>query len=80
MAIFIEMHQCGGGHSLGNRSNINMGIRSHFKFDLGSPRIHYTKRIAEEEGKIQFKRVLNSLAKSALYAQYAKFRVKIEKS
>jgi len=32
-----------------------------FKFNLGSACIHYTRRISEEEGKIQFKRVLNSL-------------------
>jgi len=51
-----------------------------FKFNLGSACIHYTRRISEEEGKVQFKRVLNSLDISALYAQDAKSKGKIEKS
>lgn len=50
-----------------------------FKFNLGSACIHYTRRISEEEGKIQFKRVLNSLDISVLYAQNAKSKGKIEK-
>lgn len=50
-----------------------------FKFNIGSECIHYTRRISEEEGKIQFKRVLNSLEISALYAQDAKSKGKIEK-
>jgi len=51
-----------------------------FKFNLGSACIHYTRRISEEEGKVQFKRVLSSLDISALYAQDAKSKGKIEKS
>lgn len=43
-----------------------------FKFNLGSACIHYTRRISEEEGKVQFKRVLSSLDISTLYAQDAK--------
>ena len=39
-----------------------------FKFNIGSECIHYTRRISEEEGKIQFKRVLNSIDISVLYA------------
>lgn len=50
-----------------------------FKFSLGSECIHYTRRISEEEGKIQFKRALNSLDVSVLYAQDAKSKGKIEK-
>jgi len=50
-----------------------------FKFNLGSACIHYTRRISEEEGKIQFKRVLSSLDISVLYAQDAKSKGKIEK-
>jgi len=50
-----------------------------FKFSLGSECIHYTRRISEEEGKIQFKRALNSLDVAALYAQEAKSKGKIEK-
>lgn len=50
-----------------------------FKFNLGSECIHYTRRISEEEGKVQFKRVLTSLDISALYAQDAKSKGKIEK-
>jgi len=51
-----------------------------FKFNLGSECIHYTRRISEEEGKIQFKRVLNSFDISVLYAHDAKSKGKIEKS
>lgn len=50
-----------------------------FKFNLGSECIHYTRRISEEEGKVQFKRVLTSLDVSVLYAQDAKSKGKIEK-
>jgi len=50
-----------------------------FKFNLRSACIHYTRRISEEEGKIQFKRVLSSLDVSTLYAQDAKSKGKIEK-
>lgn len=50
-----------------------------FKFNLGSECIHYTRRISEEEGKIQFKRALNSLDVAVLYAQDAKSKGKIEK-
>lgn len=50
-----------------------------FKFNIGSECIHYTRRISEEEGKIQFKRVLNSMDISVLYAQDAKSKGKIEK-
>lgn len=50
-----------------------------FKFNIGSECIHYTRRISEEEGKVQFRRVLNSLDISALYAQDAKSKGKIEK-
>jgi len=50
-----------------------------FKFNLGSACIHYTRRISEEEGKVQFKRVLSSLDISTLYAQDAKSKGKIEK-
>ena len=50
-----------------------------FKFSLGSECIHYTRRISEEEGKVQFKRALNSLDVSVLYAQEAKSKGKIEK-
>jgi len=50
-----------------------------FKFNIGSECIHYTRRISEEEGKVQFKRMLNSLDISALYAQDAKSKGKIEK-
>ena len=50
-----------------------------FKFSLGSECIHYTRRISEEEGKVQFKRALNSLDVSVLYAQDAKSKGKIEK-
>ena len=50
-----------------------------FKFNLGSDCIHYTRRISEEEGKVQFKRALNSLGVSVLYAHDAKSKGKIEK-
>ena len=50
-----------------------------FKFNIGSECIHYTRRISEEEGKVQFKRMLNSLDISTLYAQDAKSKGKIEK-
>lgn len=50
-----------------------------FKFSLSSECIHYTRRISEEEGKVQFKRALNSLDVTVLYAQDAKSKGKIEK-
>ena len=50
-----------------------------FKFSLGSECIHYTRRISEEEGRVQFKRALNSLDVTVLYAQDAKSKGKIEK-
>lgn len=50
-----------------------------FKFNIGSECVHYTRRISEEEGKIQFKRALNSLDVAVLYAQDAKSKGKIEK-
>lgn len=50
-----------------------------FKFSIGSECIHYTRRISEEEGKIQFKRALNSVDVAVLYAQDAKSKGKIEK-
>lgn len=51
-----------------------------FKFNLSDECIHYTRRISEEEGKVQFKRALNSLDITVLYAQDAKSKGKIEKS
>lgn len=51
-----------------------------FKFNLSDECIHYTRRISEEEGKVQFKRALNSLDITALYAEEAKSKGKIEKS
>lgn len=51
-----------------------------FKFSLGSECIHYTRRISEEEGKVQFKRALNSLDVTVLYAEEAKSKGKIEKN
>jgi len=56
-------------------------VRRHsiFKFKLGSECIHYTRRISEEEGKIQFKRALNSVEIAVLYAKDAKSKGKIEK-
>jgi hypothetical protein len=50
-----------------------------FKFNLADECIHYTRRISEEEGKVQFKRVMNSLDVTVLYAQDAKSKGKIEK-
>lgn len=50
-----------------------------FKFNLGSECVHYTRRISEEEGKVQFKRALNSLDVTVLYAHDAKSKGKIEK-
>jgi hypothetical protein len=50
-----------------------------FKFNLGSSCIHYTRRISEEEGKIQFKRVLNAVDIAVLYAEDAQSKGKIEK-
>lgn len=50
-----------------------------FKFNYGSECIHYTRRISEEEGKVQFKRALNSLNVTVLYAHNAKSKDKIEK-
>jgi hypothetical protein len=50
-----------------------------FKFNLSDGCIHYTRRISEEEGKIQFKRALSSLDISVLYANDAKSKGKIEK-
>lgn len=54
-------------------------MHSIFKFNLSDGCIHYTRRISEEEGKIQFKRALNSLDVTVLYAQDAKSKGKIEK-
>lgn len=51
-----------------------------FKFNLGSECTHYTRRISEEEGKVQFKRTLNSLGVTVLYAHDARSKGKIEKS
>ncbi|MDI6793374.1 MAG: hypothetical protein QME81_10995, partial [bacterium] len=51
-----------------------------FKFNLGSECIHYKRRISEEEGKVQFKRALNSLGVTVLYANDARSKGKIEKS
>lgn len=50
-----------------------------FKFNLADECIHYTRRISEEEGKVQFKRVMNSLDVTILYAEDAKSKGKIEK-
>lgn len=50
-----------------------------FKFNLADGCIHYTRRISEEEGKVQFKRALTSLDIAVLYAQDAKSKGKIEK-
>jgi len=50
-----------------------------FKFNLGSTCIHYTRRITEEEGKIQFKRILNAVDVAVLYAEDAQSKGKIEK-
>jgi len=50
-----------------------------FKFSLSDECIHYTRRISEEEGKVQFKRVMNSVDVTVLYAQDAKSKGKIEK-
>jgi hypothetical protein len=50
-----------------------------FKFNLGSSCIHYTRRISEEEGKIQFKRALNAVDVAVLYAEDAQSKGKIEK-
>jgi len=50
-----------------------------FKFNLSNTCIHYTRRISEEEGKVQFKRALNSLDVAVLYANDAKSKGKIEK-
>lgn len=51
-----------------------------FKFNLGPNCIHYIRHISEEEGKIQFKRALNSLDISVIYASDAESKGKIEKS
>lgn len=50
-----------------------------FKFNLSDECVHYTRRISEEEGKVQFKRALSSLDIAVLYAQDAKSKGKIEK-
>jgi hypothetical protein len=50
-----------------------------FKFNLAGNCIHYTRRISEEEGKVQFKRALNALEIAVLYAEDAKSKGKIEK-
>jgi len=50
-----------------------------FKFNLSDECIHYTRRISEEEGKVQFKRALTSLEIAVLYANDAKSKGKIEK-
>jgi len=50
-----------------------------FKFNLSDECIHYTRRISEEEGKVQFKRALSSLDIAVLYAQDAKSKGKVEK-
>jgi len=50
-----------------------------FKFNLDEC-IHYTRRISEEEGKIQFKRALGSLDTAVVYASDPKSKGKIEKS
>jgi hypothetical protein len=50
-----------------------------FKFNLSDECVHYTRRISEEEGKVQFKRALNSLDVAVLYAQDAKSKGKVEK-
>lgn len=50
-----------------------------FKFNLSDECVHYTRRISEEEGKVQFKRALNSLDTTVLYASDAKSKGKIEK-
>jgi len=49
-----------------------------FKFSLNEC-VHYTRRISEEEGKVQFKRALNSVDVTVLYAQQAQSKGKIEK-
>jgi len=49
-----------------------------FKFNLHEC-IHYTRRISEEEGKVQFKRALSSCDVSVLYASEAQSKGKIEK-
>jgi hypothetical protein len=50
-----------------------------FKFNIANKSVHYTRRISEEEGKVQFKRALNSVDVSVLYAQEARSKGKIEK-
>ncbi len=73
--------------SLARKTIVNYGIplvyyvdrHSIFKFNIGSECIHYTRRISEEKGKVQFKRALNSLNISVLYASDAKSKGKIEK-
>lgn len=54
-------------------------MHSIFKFNLSDECVHYTRRISEEEGKVQFKRALNSMDVTVLYAQDAKSKGKIEK-
>lgn len=49
-----------------------------FKFNLNEC-IHYTRRISEEEGKVQFKRALNSVDVAVIYASQAQSKGKIEK-
>lgn len=50
-----------------------------FKFNLSDECIHYTRRISEEEGKVQFKRALSALEIAVLYANDARSKGKIEK-
>ena len=50
-----------------------------FKFNLSDECVHYTRRISEEEGKVQFKRALNALDVTVIYASAAKSKGKIEK-
>lgn len=50
-----------------------------FKFNLSDECIHYTRRISEEEGKVQFKRALNFMDITVLYAQDAQSKGKVEK-
>lgn len=50
-----------------------------FKFNIASPGVHYTRRISVEEGKVQFKRALNTVDISVLYVKDASSKGKIEK-
>lgn len=55
-----------------------MDRHSIFKFNLDEC-IHYTRRISEEEGKVQFKRALESVDVTVMYAERAQSKGKIEK-